>query len=74
MAKFWMIFAFYLLGVLSGVILWEKIDMKTVLKGQIKLKQRGKGNTQLTEIKPKIEAKTERKESRKQKREQRKSK
>ena len=69
-----MIFAFYLLGVLSGVILWEKIDMKTVLKGQIKLKQRGKGNTQLTEIKPKIEAKTERKESRKQKREQRKSK
>jgi len=58
--KFWMTFAFYLLGVLSGILLWEKVDMKTVLKGRIKLKQRGHGNTQLTDIRPDIDAKTKR--------------
>jgi len=58
--KFWMTFTFYLLGVLSGILLWEKVDMKTVLKGRIKLKQRGHGNTQLTDIRPDIDAKTKR--------------
>ena len=58
--KFWMGFALYLLGTISGIVLWEKIDMKTVLKGKIMLKQRGRGNTQLTDIRPEINANTKR--------------
>jgi len=75
--KFWMILAFYLLGVVSGILLWEKIDVKTIFKGTVKLRQRGRGNTQLTEIKPQIDAKTERvdkKQQRKDRRDERRSK
>jgi len=50
MTKFWMILAFYLLGVISGVILWEKVDFKTIYKGTIKMRQRGKGNTQNSNV------------------------
>jgi len=60
MKTFWMILAFYALGMISGILLWEKIDVKTIFKGTVKLRQRGRGNTQLTEIKPEIDAKTER--------------
>ena len=75
--KFWMGFALYLLGTISGIVLWEKIDMKTVLKGKIMLKQRGRGNTQLTDIRPEINANTKRRDkkaARQEKREQRRSK
>ena len=59
MKTFWMILAFYALGMISGILLWEKIDVKTIFKGTVKLRQRGRGNTQLTEIKPQIDAKAE---------------
>lgn len=65
MDKFWMILFFYALGVISGVILWEKIDFKTIYKGNIRMKQRGQGNTQNSEVTLKTDRK-QRKEAKKQ--------
>jgi len=60
MKTFWMIVSFYLLGVISGMFFWEKIDFKTIYKGQIKLKQRGKGNTQNSQVTLKMDHKAKR--------------
>jgi hypothetical protein len=60
-----MIVSFYSFGVITGIFLWEKIDFKTIYKGQIKMKQRGQGNTQNSDVTLKMD-KEQRKEERKQ--------
>lgn len=57
-----MILAVYLLGVISGILLWEKVDFKTIYKGQIKIKQRGKGNIQSSDVTLKTDKKAKRDE------------
>jgi len=42
--NFWLYATLFLVGFLSGVFVWEKIDVKTIFKGKLKIKQRGKGN------------------------------
>ncbi len=60
MKTFWMIVSFYSFGVITGIFLWEKIDFKTIYKGQIKLKQRGSGNTQNSQVTLKMDRKAKR--------------
>ena len=55
-----MIIAIYSIGIISGIVLWEKIDFKTIYKGQFKMKQRGKGNMQNAEVTLKTPRKTKR--------------
>ena len=75
MKTFWMTFAFFALGMISGILLWEKIDVKTIFKGTVKLRQRGRGNTQLTDIRPQIDANVEgKKQQRKNRRDERRAK
>ena len=59
-----MIIAIYSIGIISGIILWEKIDFKTIYKGQFKMKQRGQGNIQNAEVTVKTPRRT-RKEAKK---------
>jgi hypothetical protein len=65
MKTFWMILSVYSIGIISGIILWEKIDFKTIYKGQFKMKQRGRGNLQNAEVTLKTPKET-RKEVKKQ--------
>jgi hypothetical protein len=65
MKTFWMILSIYSLGIISGIVLWEKIDFKTIYKGQFKMKQRGRGNLQNAEVTLKTPRET-RKEVKKQ--------
>ena len=65
------IIAAFLAGVIVGIILWEKIDAKTIFKGTVRIKQRGKGNHQDNLIKPEITPET-RQEKRISKRNERK--
>ena len=44
--SFWVLVVCYLAGLISGVILWEKIGVNDVFKGAVRIKQRGKGNIQ----------------------------
>ena len=44
MKKIWTYLSIFLLGILGGILAWEKIDYKTVYKGRFKVKQSGKGN------------------------------
>ena len=55
MKTFWMIIAVYSIGIISGILLWEKIDFKTIYKGQIRMKQRGQGNTQNSNVSLKMD-------------------
>lgn len=51
-------FAFFSAGLMVA-IKWL-VPEKTVIKGKIRLNQRGRGNTQLTDIRPQIDANTKR--------------
>jgi len=68
MTKFWIYLAVYLIGAISGIILWEKIGTDDVYRGVFRFKQKGKQNVQ----EPTVNLKLERKQTRKEKREQRK--
>ena len=50
MAKFWIYLAVYLIGAISGIILWEKIGVDDVYKGKFRFKQKGEGNRQESQI------------------------
>ena len=74
MKKIWSYLAVGFAFFSSGIIFAVKflVSEKIVIKGKVKLKQRGKGNLQQTDIKPQIEANTKRDE-RKQRKEGHKS-
>ena len=75
MKKIWSYLAVGFAFFSGGIIFAIKylVPEKTVIKGKVKLKQRGKGNRQETEIKPKIDADTKR-EGKKKKRDERRAK
>ena len=50
MAKFWIYLAVYLIGAISGIILWEKIGTDDVYRGVFRFKQKGEGNRQESQI------------------------
>ena len=69
MKKVWSYVSAALVGVIGGIAIALKflVPAKVVFKGKVKLKQRGRGNEQMTEIKPNIDVKTERKQRREKK-------
>lgn len=71
MKKIWSYIAIFFIGLSSGIVIAIKylVPEKTVIRGKIRLNQRGKGNTQLTDIRPQIDAKMKR-ETKKQEKEQ----
>ena len=75
MKKIWSYLAVGFAFFSSGIIFAVKflVSEKIVIKGKVKLKQRGKGNLQQTEIKPQISANTKQ-EQRKKKRDERRTK
>lgn len=50
MKKLWSYISIFLLGIIGGILAWEKIDVKTVYKGDFRIRQKGKGNTQTPTI------------------------
>ena len=50
MKTFWIYAAILFLGMAMGIIIGVVIDKDTVFKGNVRIKQRGKGNTQAPEI------------------------
>ena len=63
MKKIWSYIAAFFIGLSAGIVFAVKyLSEKTVFKGSVKLRQRGKGNTQLTDIRPEINAKSSKNE------------
>jgi len=60
MKEFWKALAFVLGGVIIGLIAADKFGMgvKTVFKGAVRIRQRGRGNVLDADIKPEIVQKT----------------
>ncbi len=58
--SFWKVVAFILTGVILGLIGADKLSMgvKTLFKGSVRIKQKGRSNIQDNEIKPEIVQKT----------------
>jgi len=57
MKKIWSYIALFFIGLSSGIVFAVKyLSDKTVFKGSVKIKQRGKGNDQMTDIHPEISA------------------
>ena len=56
MKAFWKAVAFILTGVIIGIIASDKLALgvETVFKGQIRIKQKGRGNVLDADIKPEI--------------------
>ncbi len=73
MKKIWSYLAVGFAFFSSGIIFAVKflVSEKIVIKGKVKLKQRGKGNLQQTEIKPEINAYTKRQDKKKERDERR---
>ena len=69
MKKVWSYVSAALVGAIGGIVIALKflVPAKVVFKGKVKLKQRGRGNEQMAEIKPNIDIKTERGRGRKNK-------
>ncbi len=79
MKRIWGFIATLFIGFSAGLIFAVKwlVPEKVVFKGKIRLNQRGRGNTQLTDIRPEINANTKRedkKAERQAKRDERRSK
>lgn len=68
MEKIWIYVAVFMIGMVVGIILWEKLGTGDTYKGKVKIKQRGRSNEQSTPIKVSTGLKTSRKEQRKQRR------
>ena len=64
MTKFWIYAVVFLLGSISGIIFWEKYNVNVLYKGVFKLKQRGRGNVQDTNLKLEITPRMKRKQER----------
>lgn len=55
MKKIWSYISMFFIGLSTGIIIAVKyLNEKTVYKGNFKLKQRGRGNEQMMEVKPEI--------------------
>ena len=53
MKKIWSYISMFFIGLSAGIIVAVKwLNEKTVFKGQVRIKQRGKGNEQMTDIRP----------------------
>ena len=66
MKEIWIYGFVFLLGMVAGIILWERIGVDDVYRGVFRLKQKGRGNTQEQQTNLKIDAKRQaRKERRK---------
>ena len=53
MTKFWIYLAVYLIGAISGIILWEKIGVSDTYEAYIrKIKNKGKDTDQTVVFKP----------------------
>ena len=75
MKKIWPYISTLLVGVVLGILLWEKVDVKAIYNGKVKIKQKGKGNEMANDIELTVEeAKETIKKVRKEKREARKAK
>lgn len=73
MKKLWSYISAVLAGVVIGIILWEKVDYKTVYNGRVKIKQKGEGHTSEITVPITVkEARKAKRERRKQKRDARK--
>ena len=68
MKKIWPYVSAFFIGLSAGIVVAVKwLNEKTVFKGSVRIKQRGKGNEQMTDIRPEIDAgtaKNERKQAR----------
>lgn len=58
----WLDLVFYLLGVLSGIIFWEKVGVGDVFKGSVRYKQKGKDNRQESQVNQEMTPKTKRRD------------
>lgn len=57
MKKVWSYVALFFMGLSTGIVVSVKwLNEKTVFKGNVRIKQRGKGNEQMTDIHPEIDA------------------
>jgi hypothetical protein len=56
MKSIWKFVAFILGGIIIGIVGADKLQLgvKTVFKGKVNIKQKGRGNVQDTDIKPEI--------------------
>lgn len=56
MKKLWSHIALFFIGLSSGIVIAIKylVPEKTVFKGRVRLKQSGRGNSQITEISPEV--------------------
>jgi hypothetical protein len=63
MEKFWMYFGLVMAGVVLGMIIEERIGVaRTIIKGKLKIKQRGRGNVLDSDIKLPDKPETKREE------------
>ena len=62
MKGIWKIIALVLAGAIAGIIAADKLQLgvKTVFKGTVRIKQKGRGNVQDTDIRPEIAAESRR--------------
>lgn len=61
MKKVWSYISMFFIGLSAGIIVAVKwLNEKTVFKGKVSIKQRGRGNEQMTDIHPEIEGQTKR--------------
>lgn len=60
MMKFWILLFSHLFAIAGGTVLGMLIDQDVVYKGKILFKQRGRGNTQNSEITVKTDKKAQR--------------
>ena len=74
MKKIWGYVSAALGGIIAGMVIALKylVPEKTVFKGRVRLKQSGRGNSQITDIRPEIDAKTKRDGTPKRSKEERK--
>lgn len=74
MKKLWSYISAVLAGIIVGIILWEHIDsvdFKHTYNGKVKIKQKGKGNVQDTDLTVTVkEARQMRRKLRKERREE----
>ena len=50
MKEIWKWLTAILAGMIIGILLWEKIDVKAVYNGRVKIKQRGKDNVMDSDV------------------------
>jgi len=68
MEKIWVYGFVFMLGMVAGIILWERIGVDDVFKGTVRFKQKGKGNKQDPQINQETPPKRPKRAKRKERR------